>query len=234
MTLCLPHYTQHLMSLSPYGPLRAPTRRTGRRPRTEEERHLVRARLLAAIIACVREHRPHVSVDELARAAGVSKPVLYDQFGDRRGITAAVAGELADLIERDVWASLAASSPPEPSNLVRGLVASVLDLVGDDTNLYHFAVQDLRASGAGLLDNPLAARLHARASVVLAVSWPSLDVATLSILVDGLFGFLLTATESWLARGRHTARDSLVEPLSAALLAGWATAASTDGRVWPS
>lgn len=105
---------------------------------------------------------------------------------------------------------------------------------GDDTNLYHFAVQDPRASGAGLLDNPLAARLHARASVVLAVSWPSLDVATLSILVDGLFGFLLTATESWLARGRHTARDSLVEPLSAALLAGWATAASTDGRVWPS
>lgn len=217
------------MSLSPAGAARtASRRRVGRPPRTDEERRLVRDRLLASVIACVRERGPHVSVDELARASGVSKPVLYDVFGDRRGIAAAVAGELADMIERDVWASLSASYPPEPASLVRGLVAAVIDLAGDDTNLYHFTVQDLRASGAGLLDNPLAARLHERASALIALGSPTLGAGVVSIIANGLFGFLLAATESWLARGQRVSRDALVERLTVALLAAWASLADAD------
>jgi len=189
----------------------------------------VRARLLASVIACVRERGPQVSMDELARAGGVSKPVLYDVFGDRRGIAIAVASELADTVERDLWASVS-SSHPEPAGLIRGLVTTVLDIVHDDTNLYRFTVQDLRASGAGLLDNPLAARLHDRASVLIARGSPALGAGTASILADGLFGFLLAATESWLAQGARVGRDSLVEHLSTALHAAWATVSGADTR----
>src|SRR5581483_949637 len=88
LALCRTRYAQHAMSLSPAGAARTASRRR------------VGDRLLASVIACVRGRGPHVSVDELARASGVAKPVLYDVFGDRRGIAAAVAGELADMIER--------------------------------------------------------------------------------------------------------------------------------------
>lgn len=188
----------------------------------------MRARLLASVIACVRERGPRVSVDELARAGGVSKPVLYDVFGDRRGIAIAVASELADTIERDLWASLDGRLPQDPGRLIRRLVATVLDIVSEDTNLYHFTVQHLRTSGSGLLDNPLAARLHDRASALIAQGSSTVEVGAGAILADGLFGLLLAATESWLAQGEGVARDSLVDLLSNALHAAWVTVAGSD------
>ena len=190
----------------------------------------MRVRLLARVIACVREAGPQVSMDELARAAGVSKPVLYDAFGDRRGVAMAVAHDLADTIERDVWTSFTTSHPPPhaPARLIRALVTTVLDVVGNDTDLYHFTVQSLRSSGVGLLDNPLAARLHERASDLIApVASPS-EAGVASILADGLFGFLLAAVESWLTHGRRVDRDELIDHLSVALHSGWNTFAAGD------
>jgi AcrR family transcriptional regulator len=173
---------------------------------------------------CVRARGPQVSVDELARAAGVSKPVLYDLFGSRRGLAVAVADELADLVERELVEAIDPSRPPAPAWVIRSFVTAVLRIAGDDKHLYRFTVQSLRASDQSLLDNPLAARLRERASAFIDLASPTIDGVTASILLDGLFGFLLGATESWLSSGEPIPSTTLVDRLADALFAAWSMA----------
>ena len=53
-------------------------------------------------MGAIRVHGPDVSVDDMAAAAGVSKPVLYGEFGDKVGIGEAIAVELGERGERVV------------------------------------------------------------------------------------------------------------------------------------
>jgi len=41
-------------------------------------------------VAAIRKHGPDVSMSELAEEAGVSRPILYDHFGDRSGVASAL------------------------------------------------------------------------------------------------------------------------------------------------
>ncbi|MDQ3294896.1 MAG: TetR/AcrR family transcriptional regulator, partial [Actinomycetota bacterium] len=57
-----------------------------------------RDELLDACVRAIRTHGPDVSMAELAAEAGVTRPILYDHFGDRSGIaTALVQRYAADL-----------------------------------------------------------------------------------------------------------------------------------------
>ena len=62
------------------------------------QREAKRARLLEAAITVVRREGPGVSMDEIAREAGVTKPIVYRTFGDREGLTQAVADRFASEI----------------------------------------------------------------------------------------------------------------------------------------
>ncbi len=55
-----------------------------------------REQLLEAAIAVVRREGPGASMDEIAREAGITKPIIYRAFGDREGLTAAIADRFAD------------------------------------------------------------------------------------------------------------------------------------------
>src|SRR5580704_18590923 len=84
-------------------------RAPGRPSRTDTERTLQRQRLLDDAMAAIRRHGPTVSVDEIAAQAGVSKPVIYAEFGDKAGIAEAFALARAEQVERSLVAELAAS-----------------------------------------------------------------------------------------------------------------------------
>jgi AcrR family transcriptional regulator len=55
-----------------------------------------KAQLLEAAIRVVRRDGPNASMDEIAREAGITKPIIYRAFGDREGLTKAVADHFAD------------------------------------------------------------------------------------------------------------------------------------------
>jgi AcrR family transcriptional regulator len=55
-----------------------------------------RQRLLEAAIGVVRREGPAVSMSEIAHEAGVTKPIVYRAFGDREGLTKAIADRFAD------------------------------------------------------------------------------------------------------------------------------------------
>ncbi len=55
-----------------------------------------RERMLEAAIRVVRREGPAASMDEIAREAGITKPIIYRAFGDREGLQKAVADRVAD------------------------------------------------------------------------------------------------------------------------------------------
>jgi AcrR family transcriptional regulator len=207
-------------------PAAAP-RRPGRPPRSEQERAAQRARLLDAAMAAIRDGGPDLSIDELAAAAGVSKPVLYDEFGGKVGMADAMAVVLTQRVEREVLDELAKGPAIDAETSVRLAVTALIDLIADEPNIYAFLVRSMRSNDRGFLDNALVREMHARATVVVRLAAPDVDQATLRVLTDGLFGFLFGAVESWQAT-RKPPKAKLVDGLTRIIVTGLQAATSTN------
>jgi AcrR family transcriptional regulator len=190
-----------------------PARGRGRPPRTEQQRAAERARLIEAAMNAIRRGGPELSIDELAAAAGVSKPVLYDEFGGKLGLADAVALVLAEHFQNKVIAAVVAQPQLDVGIGVRAAVRALITLISGEPELYAFLVRSLRQSDRGFLDNALVRVMHDRATLLVRLAAPDVDLDTLAVLTDGLFGFLFAAVESWHGTGRP-AEEDLVEMLA--------------------
>lgn len=198
----------------------AAPRPRGRRPRTDDERAAHRARLVAAAIDAVRAHGPDAAMHDIAERAGVSKPVLYDEFGDKLGVADAIAVELAGRLERDLIAALASGGPFDATALVDGLVGSLIELIDGEPELYRFLVRSIRTGErGGLLDNALAHVIRERAAALFGVLSPGAPPRELRLLTDGWFGFVLAAVESWQV-DKDLDRDEVAALIATTLRAG--------------
>jgi AcrR family transcriptional regulator len=167
----------------------------------------------------IRRGGPELSIDELAAAAGVSKPVLYDEFGDKLGLADAVAVVLAEHFQNKVLAALAAAPELDVGIGVRAAVGALITLISDEPALYAFLARSLRQSDRGFLDNALVRVMHERATLLVRLAAPEVDLDTLAVLTDGLFGFMFAAVESWHGTGRP-AREDLIEMLARQIQSG--------------
>jgi len=70
--------------------------RESERAKRQAGRSAKREQLLEAAIRVVRREGPGASMDDIAREAGITKPIIYRAFGDREGLTSAVADHFAD------------------------------------------------------------------------------------------------------------------------------------------
>lgn len=201
------------------------------RPRlTDEQRAEQREQLLVGAMDGIRAHGPEVSVDEIAAAAGVSKPVLYGHFGDRLGLADAIAVAVAD----DVT-TLTVDSVVERSDAGEGvdfraavavIVRSLVDLVEHEPEIYGFLVRAIRSGDRGFFDNPLVEVIRDRGGRLAEAASPGIDPGTRRVMVDGAFGFLLFAIESWKV-DQGPARAELISALSKAVAAGFGSAAGS-------
>jgi AcrR family transcriptional regulator len=178
-----------------------------------------------ATIGAIRTKGPDLSIDDMAAAAGVSKPVLYDEFGGRLGIADAIALVVAERLEAQVLADLTASGATDLGVAIRAVIQSLVELVGDEPELYVFLVRAIRSPERGLLDNALLAVMHERATLLVGFIAPGVPAAHLRTLTDGLFGFVLAAVESWHASGEPP-RDELVDTLTHVIRTGFAGVAA--------
>jgi AcrR family transcriptional regulator len=201
-----------------------PPRRRGRPPRTDEQRAAHRARLVDAAIGAIRSKGPDLSIEDIAGAAGVSKPVLYDEFGGRLGIADAIAVVVAEDLEGKVLAELTESGATDLGAAIRGVIQALVDLVGDEPELYVFLVRAIRSPERGLLDNALLTVMHERAAQLVGFIAPGVPEAHLRVLTDGLFGFVLAAVESWHEHGQPP-KEALVDTLSHVIRTGFASVA---------
>lgn len=175
----------------------------------------------------VRERGPDCSMDDLARGAGVSKPVLYGEFGDRSGIADAVAVTLAHRLEARAAADLA-GQPMEIPAVVRATISALIDLIDTEPELYAFVVRAIRTGDRGLLDNGLVRVIQERFAVLVGLLLPGLDHVRLRALTDGLFGFGFAAVESWTSH-RELSKEELIEALSVVVQGGIEAAGTLRG-----
>ncbi|HEU5084175.1 MAG TPA: TetR/AcrR family transcriptional regulator [Acidimicrobiales bacterium] len=193
------------------------TRRRGRPRRTPAQRAEQRERLIEAAMDAVRRKGADSSMDDMARAAGVSKPVLYSEFGDKRGVADAIAVTLAHRLEVRAAADLAGQL--DIPSVVRATISALIDLIDTEPELYQFIVRSIRSSDRGLLDNALVRVVQQRLTVLMGLLLPGLDEVRLRALADGLFGFGFAAVESWTSH-RELTKEELIEALSTVIQGG--------------
>lgn len=167
----------------------------------------------------VRSHGPDVSIDQMAEAAAVSKPVLYAEFGDKTGLVDAIAVVLAERVERRVIATLTSAGTFDVERVIEAIVDALVSLIDDERQLYSFMVRSIRMGDRGLLDNALVQVIHDRASLVIGHLASEVRPDVLSILTDGVFGFVFGVVESWL-QTRSPDKEELVATMAAVIRAG--------------
>lgn len=148
-----------------------------------------RARLLQSAQRAIHRSGPQISMDDIAAEAGITKPIVYRHFGDRRGLALALrdtafgamlgtpTGDVGRdrAVARERIASMypTVSDPEHLRRVIVGYATSFQMFVAMNRNLYRF----LRAEGvldsvwedpdAGIED-PLAVSLAASLRAVFA------------------------------------------------------------------
>lgn len=193
--------------------------RRGRPRRTPAQRAAQRADLIDRAIGAIRAAGPDVSMDELADRMGVSKPVVYDEFGGRVGLADAIAVASWQRLEHDLLQSLTTASHVDIGLIVRGSIDGLVRFIETEPQLYSFFVRAVRTDGRGLLDNGLVRVLRERLGFVISSFGARVDPDELAVLADGVYGFLFAAIESWQSTGRPS-RDVIVDRLSEVIKLG--------------
>jgi AcrR family transcriptional regulator len=197
----------------------------GRREPTEQERTARRDELLDAAVDAIRRQGPNVSMEDLARAAGVTKPILYRNFGHRDGMTEALATRFASGLQATLQAAMVTGGGSAPRETIEKTIDAYLEFVERDPEVYAFLVRRLsgpdRPDAEFTLGNFLR-QVSTQVAVVLGEQLRAngLDSGGAEPLAHGIVGMVHAAGDWWLER-QTMPRSRLVEYLVALLWGGF-------------
>jgi AcrR family transcriptional regulator len=205
----------------------APRRTAGASASRDEPRARMdvdeRRRQLVALGVDLFSSRPYdeVSIDELAREAGISKGLLYHYFPTKRHFYVATVREAArELLERT-----ATPTGMDPLERLRAGLDAYLDYVTRHGPAYEAMLR----SGIGT-DAEVSRIVDETREVFCArlVEGAPVDAssALVRLAIRGWLGFCETATIEWLTKRRTVRRASMREMLVQVLLGAVQTAAS--------
>ena len=86
-----------------------------------------RTQLLDAAVDAIRTMGPSVTMEQLAKAGGVTKPILYRHFGDRDGLIGAIAERFSNDLLTSVTTPLATDATAR--ELLRSTVDSYVSFI---------------------------------------------------------------------------------------------------------
>jgi len=177
---------------------------------TSDRRLARREVLLDAAVACVRRDGPFVTMEQLAEACGVTKPILYRHFGDKDGLIEAMAERFIDALVRALQPAMTSTEPLD--RLLADTMDAYLALVESDTALYRFLSTQAGATKrdvlASLIAEEVALLLERRRS-------DDLDGDGARIVAYGLVGMVQFAGDWWVSRPqRDVDRAALVRHLT--------------------
>lgn len=179
-----------------------------------------RAQLLAAAKAVFVSQGYHAAaMDEIAVAAGVSKPVLYQHFPSKLELYLALLGESADEMVRLVREALRASS----DNHVRvdNAVAAYFSFVADNGQAYRLIFEsDLRGQPEVELIVERAFDKCISAITETITTDTGVDVERARLLASGMVGLSQVSARYWIQQSPHVSRAEAVELLSTLMWRG--------------
>lgn len=95
-----------------------------------------REQLLAAAVQVIRADGPDVTMDDIAAAADVSKPILYRTIGDKDAFIAALSDSFVDRLDAAVASSTVRGVDPRAG--FEQAIHACLQTIDDDRNLFLF------------------------------------------------------------------------------------------------
>lgn len=174
-------------------------------------------------MSAIRDQGPDASLVDMAAVAGVSKPVLYDEFGDKRGVADAIAVFFAGRLEQQVVSELTTGEPINVEIAIQSFVTALIELIDSEPNIYAFLVRQIRSSERGFLDNALVEVIHERGLMLIRLfvaGGGGVDEAELELVTDATFGMVFGAVESWQSRRTTISKERLVKTLSTMIETG--------------
>jgi AcrR family transcriptional regulator len=203
----------------------------GRSSRWSAHRTSRRAELVEAAVAAIDEHGPRAALDDIAAAAGISKPVLYRYFADKAELHAAVGSWGADLVLQRLLPALASSLPVEAR--VRAGVEAYLATIEEHPNVFLLLVRHRIDGQSDPLADGKAAIAAALARVMAdALRALGLDAGGAEPWAHGLVGLGLSTGEWWLTR-RTMSRAAVSDYLSAFIWHAFAGITRSYGVAMP-
>jgi AcrR family transcriptional regulator len=192
------------------------TRPHGEAPRASlaERRRMRRGELLDAAIDVIRREGAEVTMEEMATAGGISKPILYRHFVDRDGLVAAVTERALDEIGDILDAKIAEARADEPPHSIRATIDAFFEYIERDPQLYRFIVNN-DAKRANLAAAAFVDRIAERVAETLGegLAERGLDPSPAPIWGRAIVG-MVQATAAWWIGGAEADRSGAVDTLT--------------------
>jgi AcrR family transcriptional regulator len=199
-------------------------RRLGGTEPREDRRAARRTQLLDAAVDVIRERGPGVTMEQLAKAGGVTKPILYRHFGDRDGLIGAIAERFAADLLSSVTTPLAAEA--DAHDLLRSTVDAYVGFIEREPNLYRFMAQHVPNRGDDLVQMRSLIDLIAKQVAVVTgdrLREAGRDSGAAVPWAYGIVGLVHQAGDWWVD-DRTMSRETLVDHLVTLLWQGLAGA----------
>jgi len=209
-------------------PAEVDIRQSGGDARRDEDRLRRRNALLEAAIDAIHAIGPGATMEQLAKAGGVTKPILYRHFGDRDGLI----GELAQRWSAELLTSVVTPllAEADPRGMLDSTVEGYVAFVERDPHLYGFLMQ--QASPRDGHRTPISSLVDVVAKQIAVVMGEELrsvgrDTGAAVPWAYGIVGLVNTATDWWLQE-RTMSRERFVAYLTDLLWNGIVTAGAVD------
>jgi AcrR family transcriptional regulator len=144
------------------------------------------------------------SVEEVAARAEVSKPVVYEHFGGKDGLYAAVAErEMQFVLDRFATAM---ADPGRPRELLERAALVLLDYIEEHTDGFRVLIRDAPASSGGPAYPSLIGELAGKVEHILAGQFQSrgYDARLAPLYSQALVGMVAQVGQWWLDDRRLT------------------------------
>lgn len=204
----------------------------GRKTRWTAHREQRRVELIGAAIEAILQYGPDADMEQVARVAGVTKPVLYRYFADKSQLWVAVGEHVAQIVVDAVTPAI--SRVREERDLIAATIDAYLGTIEAQPQLYRFmmhqsdipGVHHLIAGSARTVASGLARVIGDRLRAL------GLDAGPAEPWAVGMVGMVQAVGDWWMRHGQPMSREALTDYLTTLLwqgIAGVRAAADIPG-----
>ncbi|NNN21568.1 MAG: TetR/AcrR family transcriptional regulator [Acidimicrobiales bacterium] len=191
-----------------------------------------RQELLDAAVDAIRNEGANTSMEAIASAAGVTKPILYRHFEDRAGLVNALAKRseemLFDALNEALGLSPNEVATKDPRRLLRTTIETYVTFIDENRDVYHFLTRHQEATPPGFAD--FMQRVARQVSVVLDLQLHSygLDTGPAELWAHAIVGMVHQAGDWW-SEHQVMTRSRMVDALCRLLWSGFEGIAIAGG-----
>ncbi len=178
-----------------------------------------REQLLDAAERVIRTQGEHASMDDIAKEAGITKPIVYAHFGDKAGLADALAERVSASLIGKFWEVRAETT--DPRTFVAHSIDAWIGFIEDEPQIYRFLAHGSVGNRTELGERRLVADISHGISRMTGDLLRDVggDVAAAEPWAYGIVGLVHASSEWWLSR-RTMSRDQLVAYVTALVWAG--------------